>query len=312
MSQNICFADGPAVSLARDYQITKALMHLSRRQFVTSSALAATFLGMQPSLFAAGRNAKMHIGVQLYSVRDDAGKNFDAALEQIAKMGFEGVEFAGYFTYAGKAKELRQKLDSCGLKGISTHIGTGSLRGDDLKKTIEFHQTIGCKYLIVPGDGDFTSHDKSAALAETFNKAAEVLKPLGMACGYHNHTHEFEKDGDKTYYDLFAERTTADVVLEQDCGWSSYAGVNPVSLMKRYPGRFKEVHFKPTVVKADEKDSAKKAIFGQDSVDWVSVLAACSKLGGTEWVLVEQEVFPDGKSPMECTALSLAGLKKIW
>ncbi len=288
-------------------------MHLSRRQFVSSSALAATFLGMAPDLLAQSiRRGKQHIGVQLYSVRDDCGKNFDNALEQIAKMGFEGVEFAGYYNYAGKAKELRQKLDSVNLKGISTHIGTGNLRGDALKKTIEFHQIVGCKYLIVPGDGDFTSHDKSAALADTFSQVAETLKPLGMACGYHNHTHEFQKDGDKTYYDLFAERTTKDVVLEQDCGWSAYAGVNPVDLMTRYPGRFKEVHFKPAVIPADEKNPTKKAIFGQDSVDWVSVLAGCRKVGGTEWVLIEQEVFPDGKPPMECTSQSLAGLKKIW
>ena len=83
----------------------------------------------------------------------------------------------------------------------------GHLRGDELKKTIDFHQTIGCKFLIVPGDGDFTDPEKSKALAETFNKTAEVLKPLGMACGYHNHTNEFKKDGDNTYWDLFAERT---------------------------------------------------------------------------------------------------------
>jgi hypothetical protein len=29
-------------------------------------------------------------------------------------------------------------------------------------------------------------------------------------------------------------------------------------------------------------------------------------------VTIEQEIYPDGKSPMACTELSLAGLKKIW
>ena len=58
-------------------------------------------------------------------------------------------------------------------------------------------------------------------------------------------------------------------------------------------------------------DKTKKAIFGEDSVDWVTTLAACRNEGGTEWLFIEQEVYPDGKSPMECTELSLAGLKKI-
>ena len=160
----------------------------------------------------------------------------------------------------------------------------------------------------MPGDGDFTNPERSQALAETFNQAAATLKPLGLYCGYHNHTGEFKKEGDKTYYDLFAERTTKDVVLQQDCGWTAAAGLNPVDLMKRYPGRMKITHFKPTVVHGDK---TKKAILGQDSVDWAAVIAACRDLGGTEWITVEQEVYPDGKSAMECTELSLAGLNKL-
>ena len=283
-------------------------MNLSRRRFVASSALAATAMAL-PSDLRAATQGKARIGVQLYSVRNDCAKNFDDALEQIAKMGFEGVEFAGYHSYAGKAKELRKRLDDLGLKGFSTHIGTGTLRGDELKKTIEFHQTIGCNFLIVPGDGDYTNKEKSKALAEFFTKTAETLKPLGMACGYHNHTHEFEKDGDKTYFELFAERTSKDVVIEQDIGWSAAAHQDPVALMKRWPNRFRVQHFKPTVI---DNEAGKKAIFGEDSVNWKAALEAARTVGGTEWVIIEQEVYPDGKSPMECTKLSLEGLKKIW
>ena len=283
-------------------------MPISRRRFVRSSALAAAALGA-PSVVRAQAPAKTGLGVQLYSVRDDCGRDFDKALEQIARMGFEGVEFAGYHNYAGKAQALRQRLDDLGLKGFSTHIGTGNLRGDELKKTIEFHKTLGCQFLIVPGDGDFTHPEKSKALAELFNEVAETLKPLGLACGYHNHTKEFEKDGGKTYFELFAERATKGVVLQQDCGWSAAAGQDPVGLMKRWPGRFRVQHFKPTVI---NNEAGKKAIIGEDSVAWPTVLQAARTVGGTEWVILEQEAYPDGKSPMECTQLSLAGLRKIW
>ncbi|MGA2499926.1 MAG: sugar phosphate isomerase/epimerase [Tepidisphaeraceae bacterium] len=249
------------------------------------------------------------IAVQLYSVRGDCAKDFDAALAEIAKMGFAGVEFAGYHKYGGKARELRAKLDELNLKVCATHIGTGSFKGDALKATIEFHQTIGCKFLIVPGDGDFTNPEKSKALAETFNKTAEILKPLNMACGYHNHTGEFKKVDNTTYYDLFAERTTKDVVLQQDCGWTVAAGLDPVALMKKYPGRMKTTHFKPAVVGNDK--ATKKPYIGQDSVDWPAVITACREVGGTEWFTVEQENYPDDKTPMECTKISLDGLKKI-
>ncbi len=282
--------------------------NLTRRTFVKTSLVAATALGLKPTLWAAEASSP-RISVQLYSVRDDCKKDFDAALAQIAKMGFAGVEFAGYHNYTGKAKELRAKLDELNLVAAGTHIGTGNFRGDELKRTAEFHHTLGCKFLIVPGDGDFTHPEKSKAFAETMNKATETLKPLGMFCGYHNHSGEFKKDGDKTYWDLFAERTSKDVVLQQDCGWSATAGLDPAELVRRHPGRTKITHFKPVVVK---EQAGKKSIIGQDSVNWPSVLKACREVGGTEWVTVEQEAYPDGKSPLECTAMSLAGLKKIW
>jgi sugar phosphate isomerase/epimerase len=278
----------------------------SRRVFVKSALLATASLSMTRIAFASpGR--PIPVALQLYSVRGDCAKDFDATLAQVATLGFDGVEFAGYYHYEGKAKELRKKLDELKLKAAGTHIGLSSLTGDALQRTIDFHQAIGCRFLVVPMDASFFHPEKSKVLAETFNKAAAALKPYDMYCGYHNHKPEFNKDGDKTYWDLFAERTVKEVVLQQDCGWTKASGLNPAELVRRYPGRTRTTHLKPTVV---EGDSGKKAIFGQDSVDWAPVIQACREVGGTEWFVLEQEVYPDNRSPMECTSLSFAALKK--
>jgi len=261
-----------------------------------------------PRHLGAAAPGPIPIAVQLYSVRGDCKKDFDAALEQVAGMGFAGVEFAGYYGYAGRGADLKKRLDALNLKAAGTHTGLNTLQGDALKSTIEFHQAIDCRFLVVPMDGAFVDPEKSKVLAETFNKVAETLKPLGMACGYHNHKGEFNKDGDKTYWDLFAERTSRDVILQQDCGWTAAAGQDPVAYVRKYPGRSRTVHFKPTVL---EGAVGKKAILDQDSVDWAAVYAACAAVGGTEWIVVEQEAYPDGKTPMECTRESLAGLKAL-
>jgi sugar phosphate isomerase/epimerase len=281
---------------------------ITRRHFLGFSIAGVAALALEPSARAQSGKRKLPLALQLYSIRGDCAKDCDAALAWVAQMGFDGVEFAGYHKFSGKAQELRRKLDELNLKVAATHIGTDSFRGDALKQTIDFHQTIGCRFLIVPGDGDFTHPERSKALAETFNKTAEILKPLGMACGYHNHTGEFKKAGDTTYWDLFAQRTTKDVILQQDCGWTAAAGLDPVALMKRYPGRMRSTHFKPTVV---GNDKTKKAFLGQDSVDWAAVLAGCIQFGGTEWITLEQEAYPDGKSAMEATAISFEALKKL-
>jgi sugar phosphate isomerase/epimerase len=279
----------------------------SRRAMIKIAGLGALAWAF-PRKLTAGAPPRLPIAAQLYSVRDDCRKDFDSALEQIAKMGFAGVEFAGYYNYQGKPEELRKRLEQLNLKVAGTHIRTGDFRAEVIQNTIDFHQTIGCSFLIVPGDPAFTDPEKSKALAETYNKTAAILKPLGMACGFHNHTAEFKKDGDKTYWDLFAERTTEDVILQQDCGWTAAAGFDPAAYVRKYPGRTRTVHFKPTVV---GQDPGKKAFLGQDSVNWSAVYEECASVGGTEWIVIEQETYPDNRPAMECTAESLAGLKKI-
>ena len=158
---------------------------LTRRSFLELAAPLALAWPLAVRTSAAA--ATIPIAVQLYSVRDDCKADFDAALAQVAAMGFAGVEFAGYYGYADRGPDLRKRLDALGLKVAGTHIQLATLQGDALKKTIDFHQAIGCRFLVVPGNPDFTNPEKSKALADTFNELAATLKPLKMACGYHNH-----------------------------------------------------------------------------------------------------------------------------
>ncbi len=251
---------------------------------------------------------KIPIGLQLYSVRDACAKDMDGTLARVAEMGFAGVEFAGYHSYGKDPEGLRKKLDALKLKVAGTHIRADSFGPDKLKATIDFHKTIGCRFLIVPGDGRFTDPEKSKDYAKVMTETAAALKPEGLFCGHHNHTKEFEKAGDKTYWDLFAERTSKDVILQNDLGWTKLAGYDPVDTIKRYPGRTRTAHFKAKLPKGAE---GKKPFIGQDIMDWKGIIVACDEVGGTEWFTIEQEDYPDGLSPLDCVRTSLTGLKKI-
>ena len=64
----------------------------------------------------------LKIGIQLYSLRGEMEKSVEKTLERVAEMGFEFVEFAGYF---GKtAEELRTLLDKYGSYGIKLDLST--------------------------------------------------------------------------------------------------------------------------------------------------------------------------------------------
>ena len=276
-------------------------------RFASAGVAAAAMPG--PASARRGSSAKhIPIALQLYSVRRDCGKDIDNALATVAGMGFDGVEFAGYYKYGKDAAGLKKKLADLGLKAAGTHIGANSFAKNNLQATIDFHKTIGCNFLIIPGDGRFCRPDGNKELADFLNKTAEKLKPEGLYCGYHNHAREFSKHDGKTYYDWFAERTSKDVILQQDVGWTSHAGFDPAEYVRKYPGRTKTTHFKAHVA---GDDAGKKPFIGQDSQDWHSIIKACHEVGGTEWLTVEQEKYPDGMSPMDSSKVSLKGLKRI-
>ncbi len=77
-------------------------------------------------------------------------KDFPGTIEAIGKMGYQGVEFAGYHGWDRKPKELRKLLDDNGLKCCGTHTHLPTLEGDNLKKTAELHEILGNKFLICP------------------------------------------------------------------------------------------------------------------------------------------------------------------
>jgi len=107
--------------------------------------------------------ARIPIALQLYSVREECAKDLVGTIKAVAEMGYEGVEFAGY--YGRDAKELRGILDDFRLKVAGTHIGINTLLGDELEKTVEFNSILGNKFLIVPGLPEEYRNSKTSCIS---------------------------------------------------------------------------------------------------------------------------------------------------
>ena len=91
----------------------------------------------------------MNYGIQLYSIRDLAKNDMDAALRHVSELGYEFVEFAGFFD--NSAEEIKEMLDKYSLKAYATHTNVSLVSDEMLEETIAFHKAIGCKNLIFPG-----------------------------------------------------------------------------------------------------------------------------------------------------------------
>ncbi|RLE86890.1 MAG: sugar phosphate isomerase/epimerase [Thermoprotei archaeon] len=250
--------------------------------------------------------AKIKIGVQLFSVREDCARDLPGTLRAIAEMGYEGVEFAGY--YGRSAGELRDMLRDLGLEVAGSHLGVDTLMGDKLEETIRFNKELGNKYLIVPWLPEEMRNSREAWLktARFFNRVAERLKREGMYVGYHNHVEEFKKFDGEMGWDIFAGATTPDVVLQIDVGNAMHAGLSMddvLGLIRRYPGRIKTIHLK------EYSRTDPNAILGEGEVRWRELIELCQKIGGTEWYIVEQETYR--YPPLECIRRCLENLRKI-
>ena len=243
------------------------------------------------------------IALQLYSVRHDAERDLPGTLKAVADMGYDGVEFAGYYGYS--AEELRTMLDDLGLRVAGTHIPLATLQGDQLPQTLAFNHTLDNRFLIVPGLPEERRNSRQAWLetAEMFNQVSERLRGEETRVGYHNHSIEFQPMDGELPWDTFFGHTRRQVVMQVDVGNALHGGGDPIPYIARYPGRALTVHLKD--YSADNPD----VLFGEGDVDWQEVFELCETVGGTEWYIIEQERYP--YPPLECAARCIQTLREM-
>lgn len=280
-------------------------MNISRRDMLKlgagTAACWAAGAGLQIAEAKADKK-KIPLGLQLYSVRGECQKDLPAVLEAVAKMGYDGVEFAGY--YGREAKPLRKLLDDNGLKCCGTHTGLGTLTGDALKGTVEYNKILGNKYLIAPGlpRENTRSAEALKKTGELFSELAEKVKGQGMKVGYHAHGGDFRRFDGQTGWDIIFSNASDDVVMQLDIGNCIGGGGDPIAVLKKFPGRSATIHLK-------EHGGKRGACVGEGDVDWKTVFRLCETTGGTRWYIVEQESY-DGP-PLGSVKRCIDNLRKM-
>ncbi|MHB9031193.1 MAG: sugar phosphate isomerase/epimerase family protein [Candidatus Latescibacterota bacterium] len=262
---------------------------MTRREFTRSLSGSALGLGALATsggeAEAAFWNRTKPVALQLYTVRELAGKDFTGTLEKVAKIGYDGVEFAGYGGLS--AKEMKQRLDDLGLKCAGTHEGFESLE-KNLAEVIDYNREIGNKFLVcpsMPGEWRDKGADGFRAFGQRMNAIGEQANKAGMRLCYHNHSFEFKKENDKYLIEYLFEAVDPKLVgAEVDVYWVQHGGEDPASFIRRHAGRCPLIHM---------KDMAKDASHGFAPVgtgilDNKAIIRA-SRDAKAEWFTVEQD-----------------------
>jgi sugar phosphate isomerase/epimerase len=287
------------------------MMTMDRRTFM--GTMAAGWLALRN----VGAASIQRLGVQLYTVRDDLGRDFEGTLAKIAGLGFKEVEFAGYFNRT--PQQVRDVLAKSGLTSPSAHVDYASLT-KDWDKVLNTAKTIGHQYVIVAWLDESLRKEPDIwkKTAERFNRAGAAAKAAGLEFAYHNHNFEFAPADGKLPYDMLLETCDPKLVkMEMDLCWITAAGKDPLDYFRRYPGRFPLVHVKGLSKKPDLTNGMAPIdtvlptitdVGTNDIVDWPRIFAH-AKEAGIEHYFIEHDV---PKAPFESLKRSydyVSGLK---
>ncbi|MBR3838709.1 MAG: sugar phosphate isomerase/epimerase [Clostridia bacterium] len=219
-----------------------------------------------------------HIGLQLYSVREDMAQDVYATLKKTAELGYTGVEFAGYFNVP--AQQMKAWLDELGLIAYSTHTNIMA----NVEETASYLNELGCSNAVLPGGPSFETESEVLELAKNMSELSEKYKARGIKIGFHNHAREFKKNGDKGWMlDVLYDNTDPDSVgMQLDVCWATVGGQDPVEYLKKYKDRVTMVHMKEVLSVSPYEGTA----IGDGIVDFKAIYDA---LGDDIIYIVEQE-----------------------
>jgi sugar phosphate isomerase/epimerase len=286
----------------------------SRRGFLSKLGLATTALSSIPRVHADPLNRP--IGLQLYTVSAELGKDFLGTIKQIAAIGYKEVELAP--TFGKSAAELRTIFKDNGLTCRSAHMFDFS---QTPAQFMDFAKELGVKYVvtsfnpppsvaakfagpnpditgIMKGLETMTADDYKKS-ADTANQLGAEAKKHGLIYAYHNHNLEFRKFSGKTIFETLMASTDPETVkFEMDCGWVSAAGYDPIKFLKKYPDRIRLLHikaFKPgppsVTLEGDSKPTPTE--LGRGSLDYKPVFAAAAKAHIDQYYVEQEPPFTD-------------------
>lgn len=292
---------------------------MKRRQFfATGAALTATL--SQPkwlSALDADNRYRNEIGIQLYTLRNEIGRDVAGTLKAVADAGYKQVEPYGF----PGADEMIREAKANGMAVHSSHINTDGILKPDQKGVQPFQEVLdkanelGLTHLVVPWlSPDLRdSLDKYKMIADRCNVAAEKANDAGIQLAYHNHSFEFKPlEQGKTGYDIFIDRFSDAMKFEIDVFWVAVAGVDSADLIRKLTGRVTQLHLKDLdrSVKPPQYDSIPQEAFkelGNGVIDMEPILAAAEE-AGVSHCHVEQDHSPH---PIKSIQQSAAYLSKL-
>jgi sugar phosphate isomerase/epimerase len=282
---------------------------MNRRTFLSTVGLAAAVPHLarapRPGSVTSTPRRLRRVGIQLYTLRDDARRDLERTLGDIAQAGYKDVELLSSMNNFGMPPaRLRAILDRNGLRAPSTHLSGESF--DDLDRQIDTAKILGHDYLVLASlPTDKPTLDDYRHWADRLNEAGRRALPSGIRIAFHDESIDFKKIDGVVPYDLLAERTDpAYVRLQLDIGNLALAGGDPFEYLKRFGSRYWLFHIKDVPALGADHDTD----LGKGVIDFKRLLASIDHID-EKILYVEQESYPG--TPLESARRDYAYLSTL-
>lgn len=322
-----------------------------RRDFLKSAAALVAGTVLSPRLNAQNvfnnegeedLKKLKKIGVQLFSIPKFVEKDFAAAMQKLAQIGYREIEFYGPYSFSANedkerwntvtpslgfsgsgffgltVQQVKKILDDNGLSAPSIHTGLATLH-NAMDPLAEAAHVLGTRYVILPSAQTQSTVDGAKMLADDFNKIGAEAQKRDIRFAYHNHGNGLKAIEGIVPFDLVLERTDPKLVFfEMDIYWMTAGGVDVSAYLDKYPGRFRLMHV---------KDMAKEARFsgdGGDSKQWIELFPFLANAGSgvldlktilthaqkshVEHFIVERDLAPNPTDDLQKSYAYLASL----
>ncbi len=254
--------------------------------------------------------------------------SFEQCIEEMSEAGFTGSEIGN--KYPRDPKVLKPALEKRGLEissaWFSTFFSENGRSEETIDKYVEymrFLKAMGarvvniceCGHCVQMGTGHVFdrpeySNDQWQNVAEGLNMIGEIARDNEMINAYHYHMGTMVQNLEEI--DRLMELTDpALVYLLVDTGHAHYAGDDPLSIVRKYGPRIRNVHLKDIrqeildIVHSEKMsflDSVKAGVFtvpGDGCIDFLPIFKALADAGYGGWFVVEAEQDPDKAKPLE-------------
>lgn len=239
-----------------------------------------------------GLTHAQEIALQLYSLRNEMKEDPVKYHKMIADWGISALEGGG--TYGMSDAEYAKLLADNHLRVVGVSADYNQL-AKTIQPIIDEAKKYGAKYATcywIPHTGGEISLDEIKVATALFNSVGEQLQKEGITFTYHPHGYEFAPEGKGVVMDYML-KNAEHFAFNMDVYWVKMGGGDPVKIMKKYKGKFPQLHLKDRKIGTPGSpdghgDVETNVVLGTGDID-IAGLIKQAKKQGTKYLVIEDE-----------------------